>query len=535
MTIDEVSQLDRDISTALTTVRELKNSLALINRIPLDILSLIPTHLNSQNDIFRASFVCRNWRRAFLQHGALWSTLFVGKGGDYVTTLLERAKGSALHIIVDYQVPLETITLLSPHAQKIRHLEFPSGCWGDVLMFARVNSQPLPLLRTLEIYTTRDNKHHSQSDMLATPSLPLFGGCVNLVELGLDLDEEQIKMLDHFSFPNLTTFVLSVFPTRSLDASHLLDFLKASPTLRTVDVRVYGCIKPGGIPRDTVVALPNVETFCLYNLDDACNVYESAIHISCPRAKYTSLTQEIPNYRRTRDLGIFPDTTSWERIVRQYTRSPIKEVTLEIDGGPPNNITCSLIFQSSDNTVIKLRFEALHDDAEGLELSYEEMNLKVFSQACRTIQGLPLLSHVKRFRFKDGTGTLSAGNVPPMAYLIGGLFKSLGPLDELIIHGCDLQIFLPPFIGPCEFWPSEQVFPHVQWLTISEALIEQQCMDAIVNLAKLQHELEKPFECVTICARGIPPAMAERLGQWVNAVDCHEPSSMVCGSMPLIV
>lgn len=101
LTLDVVSQLERDISTALVVTRERKNSFAHINRIPLDVLCLIPTHLSSQKDRFRVTFVCRHWRRAFLHHGALWSQFSLGNDEECVKTFLERAKGSALDVVTD--------------------------------------------------------------------------------------------------------------------------------------------------------------------------------------------------------------------------------------------------------------------------------------------------------------------------------------------------------------------------------------------------------------------------------------------------
>ena len=43
-TLDLISQIDLNISIALATIRQWKNSFTLVNRIPTDILSLIPTH-----------------------------------------------------------------------------------------------------------------------------------------------------------------------------------------------------------------------------------------------------------------------------------------------------------------------------------------------------------------------------------------------------------------------------------------------------------------------------------------------------------
>ena len=532
MSQGEVSQLELDILTALAATRELKNSSIRINRIPSDILSLIPTHLDSQGDVLRASFVCRHWRRVFLQHGALWSKLFIQRREDYVTTLLERAKGSALHIALDDQVPPHIIALLCPHAQKIRHLEFVFNCWTDISRFSQVNSGQLPLLRTLEIWAVEDEIDvDDQSDTFTTPPLPLFSGCVNLEEFNLHLEAEHVRTLDHFVFPNLTMFSLTVELSHPYDALELLDFLKASPTLRTVNVKIYGRLTPEDVPQHMSVILPNVETFSLYAMDDEWHVFESAMHISCPRAKHTSLTHAVYNEQMTNGLNIFPDSASWKTIVRQYSTSPVEGVTLEINGGQQETTNkCSLTFRSFDATVIKLGFKVSETLPDGIGLSREEVNLRILTQACRVIRSHPLLSSLRRLHIKDYKRTLGTDHRLSIAYVIGGLFESLGPLDELIIHGCDVQIFLLPFINPGVFQSFGRIlprldFPRVKELTISEALMvdEKECVDGIVNLAKLQHELQRPFEHVTIWAREIPTMMAERLGQWVGAVDCHEP------------
>ena len=110
------------------TIREWKNSLVPINRVPLDVLSLIPTHLPSQNDLFRATFVCRHWRRTFLQNAGLWSCLRLSKGEVYVSALLERAKGSPLTILASFKDPVDIETLLLPHTKQIAGLEFGNRC-----------------------------------------------------------------------------------------------------------------------------------------------------------------------------------------------------------------------------------------------------------------------------------------------------------------------------------------------------------------------------------------------------------------------
>jgi hypothetical protein len=307
--LNAVSLFERDISTALNVVREWKNSFVPINRIPSDVLSLIPTYLSSQKDRFRATFVCRHWRTVFLQYAALWSRLVLGKDVECVATLLDRAKGSALDVVTDYNPPLAAMTLLSPHAQRIRHLEFPSNRCADILTFSEVNSGPLPLLRTLTIRITAwDRNRHDQPNALTTLLLPILSGATNLEEFVFDLQLSSNRLipLNRFVFPNLTTFKLTC-TTPEFNASDFLGFLQSSPTLRTVEAEIDGHITREGVPRDMVVVLPNVENFSLQGNDDGWLVYHLATYVSCPRAKYTSLVQGVCDYKMARGHETFPD------------------------------------------------------------------------------------------------------------------------------------------------------------------------------------------------------------------------------------
>ena len=173
--------------------------------------------------------------------------------------------------------------------------------------------------------------------------------------------------------------------------------------------------------------------------------------------------------------------------------------------------------QSSNATAIKLGFVVPNSRRD-------EMKLEIFTQACRTIQGHPQVSYVKRLYIKDGCGTLGINNALAMEGVVEELFRSLGPLDELTIYGYDLQVFLAPHIYLQEFGPVERVYPPVQGVTILVPLgpHEQQGMDGLEELARLQHELDQPLERVTIRARVIPTTLAEWLRQWVGMVECYE-------------
>ena len=69
------------------------------------------------------------------------------------------------------------------------------------------------------------------------------------------------------------------------------------------------------------------------------------------------------------------------------------------------------------------------------------------------------------------------------------------------------------------------VFSPIKELTISHPLVEadeEECMDAIVELARSQYAKRVPFERVTVRARAFPTRMEEKLRQWVNVVSCYQ-------------
>ena len=230
-TLGKVSQLDRDVSAALATIREWKNSFVPINHVPLEILSLIPTQL-SLKDRFRATFVCCHWHRTFIQHATLWTELHLRKGKAYTNTLLECARGSPLDIFASSVDPVGAVALLPFHTKQIRYLDIVYIHFmhqGNTWNLSKFDCGPLPLLCTLRI-TVFEIMSLDNPKTMIPPSLPLFSSAVNLQEFWLR--SQSLPPLHHFVFPTLTSFDLSVAPMEGFrDVSQLLDFLEALPVL----------------------------------------------------------------------------------------------------------------------------------------------------------------------------------------------------------------------------------------------------------------------------------------------------------------
>jgi len=510
-TFDAVSQLDRDTSIALATIREWRNSFVPVNRIPSEVLSLIPTHLSHDKHLYSASSVCSHWRRTFIQHAALWSQLDLRrKRSNLVEILLERAKGSALDVRASYLDRVTTLALLSPHAQQFKSLDLTFDYWSNIQKFSEATSGPLPLLHTLQI---------SVIDTTVPPSLPLFSGAVNLKNFSLR--SGGIPFLNHFAFPNLTTFeflaVGDEFPI-----SQLLNFLEALPTLQTICMKIEAEVLRGDVPPERVVVLPNVKIF---SVTEGKPGYGIAPHISCPSARRMALVRE-QDVEALMPEEIFPD---WDTIGPQHMASTIDEVALGITTTGDELVSFSLSFSSPRLVTLELgyRITTEIEDCDELVLSYGWRYTEVFEYAFEAIRTYPLLNNIKRLRIWDRHHLANPRQLTSMAKEAAGLFGFVGPLEELVLDIDDLRLFLSPFsdLPESQVSTEQSTFPSIKGLIIVEQLedpFDEECVAAIVGFVRSQYMRGVPFERAVFHIKSPPAGMVERLEPWVCTVDISE-------------
>ena len=432
-------------------------------------------------------------------------------------TFLERAKESALDVRSDRLDRADTLALISTHAQKFRTLNLAYDSWSDIRRFSEVAPGPLPLLRTLEINVLGFGRPGPET-MNRPP--PLFNGAVNLKKF--TLHSEGMPFLNHFVFPNLKTFELSAMPVNAeFHVSQLLDFLEASPTLRTVHIRIEADILLD-VPPERVIVLPNIEVFSVIQDEPG---YGIAAHISCPSARLTSLLRE--QYFEDRiPQEVFPTSVSWNAIGPQHMAGTIDEVALEITTAAKTTVSCSLSFSSSGPATLGLGYRMIAGD-EPLDEAPSflgERHSHVFSQASRAVREHPLLSDVKRLRIRDRHRSLARHQLERIAEEAARLFKFVGPLEELILDVNDLRPFLSPFFDP----PKSQVFlqpdplPSIKRLTITEpsdSPLNGECVAAIVGFAKSQHTRGVPIERASFHTKIPPVGMAKWLEPWVGTLN----------------
>ena len=424
--------------------------------------------------------------------------------------LLERAKGSPLDIRSACLDRADVLALLSPHAQRFRSLDFVFDYWPNIQRFSEATSGPLPLLRTLKINTI---------DTTDPPSLPLFSGAVNLKNFSLCAG--GVSFLNHFAFPNLTTFEFSTASGGS-PISQLLNFLEALPTLQTVRMKVGAEVLRGDVPPERVIVLPKVEIF---SVTEGKPGYGIAPHISCPSARRMVLARE----QDVDDLmqeEIFP---AWDTIGSQYMTSTINEVALGITTTGDELVSFSLSFSSPRSVTLELGYGIIAEDQYGDEPAFSSgwKYTEVFEHALEAIRTYPLLSNIKRLRIWDKHHLSNPRQLTSMAKEVMELFEFMGPLEELVLDIDDLRPFLSPFLDlPESQGPIEQsVFPSIRVLIIAEQPedpFDEECVAAIVGFARSQHMRGVPLERVVFHTKSPPAGMAEWLEPWVCVVDFSE-------------
>jgi hypothetical protein len=457
----------------------------------------------------------------------LWSRLDLTRERSdfFIKTWLERAKGCALDVIFAGLDSADTLSLLTPRTQQFRSVYLVYNCWPEVQRFAQAASGPLPLLHHLSIHVTSYDPIGSEIN--TRPSTPLFTTAVNLQKF--TLRAEGLPHLDHFAFPSLATLELTAIPEGTLSdeaafpTSQLLDFLEATPTLQTVSLAIHMETSPVGVPPGRVITLPNVENLHVTEQEIG---YRLASHLSCPSAKQISLIRE-QDADESFPQEAFPASITWQAIPPQYMASRLDAVEVQLEAF--QDIECYLSFLSFGSATFQLGYAIVTtEDGDNSPRRYLRSDYaEVFSQACKAIRNHPLLANVRCLRIRDRRVPLDPNRLKHIANNVGRLFKSLGPLDELVLDVSDLQPYLAPFINLPNFHNTRQSFayPQITGLTVvadqSQTPFESTSKVGILEFARSQQASGVPFEQVVFQMETPPEEMVESLRPWVGTVCCN--------------
>ena len=249
----QVDALEQDALEVLSMVRSLKNSLAPINRIPPEILSLLPDYSDeddpdSDQVPITLTHVCHSWREIFTSRSSLWTDLDL-TSIDKTRTFIQRSKSSPLDIYAGFQDDEaylyldDALSLVIPHIPRLRSLALYCGAIPEALR----NLCHAPLLEDLEIQLASLNNH--------TLDIPLLNGDLPSL-LSLTLGAKIIR-LPQKKMSNLRELSLSCDPG-ALTMTQILDFLESAPLLH---IEIMGSIPSScdALPQ-RIVTLRHLET-----------------------------------------------------------------------------------------------------------------------------------------------------------------------------------------------------------------------------------------------------------------------------------
>jgi len=227
----QVDALEHDALQVLSLLQSTRNTFALVNRIPPEILTLIPDYWTDgerERSLVRLTHVCRGWREIFISCPSLWARLDC-KRAHKTRVYIERSKSSPLEIClgqVDDEFCQEEAFLLAvPHIGRLKALSVSGSLTPILPVLVEHFSRAFPLLETLKIgldpTTTELPNTLFNGDLSSLRELSLTGGLIPQSWRGLS---------------NLTTFNLHHVPGVDTLLTQLLDFFESTPHLRHIQL-----------------------------------------------------------------------------------------------------------------------------------------------------------------------------------------------------------------------------------------------------------------------------------------------------------
>ena len=255
----QVHALEQDAFEVLRLLGSWRNRLAPINRIPPEVLTLVPDfwerHHKDQATI-AVTHVCRAWRQVFTSLPHLW-TDFDCEDTDKTLVYLERSESSPIDL------RLKRVESLSPHdpflqvvpraATRLRSLDI-LGTPENLQDITAQLSHPTPLFTSLAIGVDRECSLHDG------PTIPttLFDGNLSSVrELRLTWIRTDLPWRN---MTNLTSFTLRYTLLGNFPTKDLLDFLETAPRLRKI--HLHSITPTSGVQHGRLVSLA-----CLKRMD----------------------------------------------------------------------------------------------------------------------------------------------------------------------------------------------------------------------------------------------------------------------------
>jgi hypothetical protein len=533
MSHSQLHAIQLEAKHALSKIHTSMNTFSKINRLPPEILALIPSSLTSDKDLVSATHVCRRWRNAIIASPPLWSFLDNDTmHRDLVAASMDRCGCTPLDVSfsseLDKNIPfLKRVVLHSSHIRKMR---IPCIPWLQIAEISDAFDAPLPLLRDVELDFCDDE---------AAAPLPFqrrfLAGATNLVSLDLSDDGTLSGTLLHFVIPTLTHLKLS-FTSRTPTVGELLEPLRTSPLIEDLRIRSDDVLDASIFPfpdRFEPVDLP-----CLRDIHFSWatprSQYTLLSHIQYP--PYCSVSMQFRSESDAAPQNTFPK--SWEAF--SLVDPPCVTLRMKRE---QSSTECAVIVKKPNGALVSIsRLQDVDnlnlvdaDDNVIREPSRDRSDNQVFSDAIALIGKLPLrwirkfvledlkadeMSAPESFDIPPALVKLICSDMPNLATLslartcVSELLKILTPPPPppptYIADLFDPDV-LPEQAPPC---PTLRVLEmrHPAWVA------SRHCPE-VLALAQARKDERIPFERVFFCSPTVPKSMALGMSRYVGEMD----------------
>lgn len=508
-------------------------ALAGIDRLPPEVLTLIPAYLSSR-ELVSATHVCRHWRDAFIASPSLWTTLDNEEmHHNALTAYLSRCGGAAIDIrfSADRDKNLSFLRLVAPRSAQIRSMKILGIPWSEISEISDYFSLPLPLLEQAEVSVKRE-------ESIPVFSRPFLSGASNLRSLILSDASWIPGTLPHFSHPSLMHAQLSFIETRTHMVAELLEFLGSSPLLESVHITVgptYG-MPIDGLPSPKVqrVSLNSLHNLRLDWLSGS-SPYTLLSRISYPPSCSVSLRTESESDACRPVQSIFPEM--WE----DFSLAPgVSEVTLCMELG--EKTTGCLVFLVKTNgasisisNIQDLGVHYMWDQGKGgihvMDLCRDKYDYHTLLEATAFINKLPLRG-VRKFVVEE---------LDPDEKISPIMSQSQFPLSTLLMNMPNLTTLSLNHIRVSQFLkilqPSTIILPSPPYLRHSDPSTASLCptlevlelwhpkweldlhAQEVLDMVEARVKGGVPLKRLFFCSRGVPDGLVNGLSAWVEEIE----------------
>ena len=227
-------------------IRSIKNTFAPINRVPPEVLSLIPDYFSTDNELITLTHVCRSWREIFTSHASLWTFLDC-TNFDKTDVYIQRSRGSPLEIYLTGSYSDDALFLALPLINQLKALTVSGS--RNVLSLTKYFDSHAPLLEKLDIQVRRASPAPIESTIFGGNLSPLRE--LRLYAVITDLPWKNLTKLTKFEFHRV--------PGNEISVTQLLDFFERAPLLREIEL-VASLPDSSNAPFERVVSLNHLRS-----------------------------------------------------------------------------------------------------------------------------------------------------------------------------------------------------------------------------------------------------------------------------------